>query len=228
VNEIRGSGDTAVLSQLLGEGDTFVDVGANHGAFSIVACQLVGSSGRVVAVEAQPRLAEAVRRSLAANAECAHEVHQFAVSDCEGEIDLLIPTRSSGRSGVFPAHSARHAHHSVRVPMHRFDEVVDWRCFGESTVLKLDVEGSELAFLKGARRMLESLFPTLFMEINPASMRAARTDLRALTDLLSEIGYRRYRELDGLDEPRALSDLRAEEARDVLFDRGPIRKLADR
>jgi FkbM family methyltransferase len=222
VNEVDGRGDSALLGSLLGEGDTFVDVGANHGGFSIVASHLVGPSGRVVAVEPQPRLAEAIRRSLAANGSCTHEVHEFAVSDRDGEIDLLIPTRSSGRAGAFQTHSGRRDHRTVRVAMRRFDEAVDWGSFGKGTVVKLDVEGSELSFLKGARRMLETLQPRLLMEVNAVSMQAAGTDLRTLTDLLGEIGYRHYLELDALVVPRPLSDLRAAGARSVLFVRAPL------
>ena len=71
VNELATQDtDTRVLSSLLSEGDTFLDVGANHGSFAIVASKLVGANGFVVAVEPQPRLAKALGKSLTANALC--------------------------------------------------------------------------------------------------------------------------------------------------------------
>lgn len=39
-------------------GDTFVDVGANLGMITLLACRLVGDSGRVLACEPNPRLAD--------------------------------------------------------------------------------------------------------------------------------------------------------------------------
>ncbi len=69
VNELASNDtDTRVLTKLLSEGDTFLDVGANHGSFAIVASKLVGANGFVLAVEPQPRLAKALERSLTANA----------------------------------------------------------------------------------------------------------------------------------------------------------------
>ena len=40
---------------------TFYDVGANVGVFSMVAARIVGSSGQVVAIEADPDVAERLR-----------------------------------------------------------------------------------------------------------------------------------------------------------------------
>src|SRR5271154_776919 len=46
-----------VLRHFLRPGDTFIDAGANHGTFSIVAARLVGTEGLVISIEPQPRLA---------------------------------------------------------------------------------------------------------------------------------------------------------------------------
>lgn len=46
-------------------GDTFVDVGAHHGLYSIHASKLVGSEGRVIVVEPNPPSPERLRANLA-------------------------------------------------------------------------------------------------------------------------------------------------------------------
>lgn len=59
--------------------------------------------------------------------------------------------------------------------MRRLDDVIDWRHLPGRTVIKLDVEGSELAALLGARKLIQAVAPPLMIEINPQAMQAAGT-----------------------------------------------------
>jgi len=60
-------GTTAWLLRHLRPGQHYVDGGAGYGFFSILAADLVGPEGRVVAYEANPRLAALCRQSVALN-----------------------------------------------------------------------------------------------------------------------------------------------------------------
>ena len=219
VNELSGADtDTKVLSQLLSEGDTFLDVGANHGSFAIVASKLVGTSGFVLAVEPQPRLAQALGKSLSANALCKFQILNLAVGDTDGEIELLVPLGTSGSAGIFPEHSATHQYNAIKVPLRRFDELVDWQNFTGKVLLKLDVEGSECAFLSGARQMIIARKPNLIIEIHPTSLKAAGETGDRLKQLLMELGYNRYVEIDdGDDRIFALEDLNTNIQRNVVM-----------
>ncbi len=79
-----------VLQHFLRPGDTFVDISANHGAFSNVASRLVGPEGLVVTVEPQPRKATLLRKLLA-NGPSRFEVHQIACGDHSDEVPFYIP-----------------------------------------------------------------------------------------------------------------------------------------
>ena len=81
---------TAYMLRSLLPGDTLVDVGANTGYFALLGAALVGSTGRVVAVEACPRTHERLLANLALNP--AHRpvvtaVHAAAAA-AEGELTL--------------------------------------------------------------------------------------------------------------------------------------------
>jgi len=218
VNELASEEtDTRVLSELLSEGDTFLDVGANHGSFAIVASKMVGEKGFVLAVEPQPRLAKALEKSLTANALCKFQIYNLAVGDTDGEIELLVPIGTSGSAGVFPEHSATHQHQTFKVPLKRFDELVDWQNFTGKVVLKLDVEGSECAFLSGARKMITTLKPTLIIEVHPTSLRAAGATGDQLKKLLQELGYKYYAEIADRDRIFALEDLNTNIQRNVVM-----------
>ena len=218
VNELAsGDTDTRVLSQLLSEGDTFLDIGANHGSFAIVASKMVGVNGFVLAVEPQPRLAKALEKSLTANALCKFQIHNLAVGDTDGEIELLVPIGTSGSAGVFPEHSATHQFNAIKVPIRRFDDLVDWQKFTGKVLLKLDVEGSECSFLSGASKMITFLKPTLIIEIHPTSLKAARATGDKLKQLLQELGYTSYVEMNDSDRTFALQDLNTDVQRNVVM-----------
>lgn len=218
VNELsEQDADTQVLTQLLGEGDTFLDVGANHGSFAIVASKLVGTTGMIVAVEPQPRLAKVIALSLKANALCKFEILNLAVGDRDGEIELLVPTGTSGSAGVFPEHSATHQHNVIKVPLRRFDELVDWSSFTGKVVLKLDVEGSECAFLLGASTMIRALHPHLIIEVHPNSLKAAGATGDRLKQLLQDLGYKHYAEIKNCDRIFPIENLDTNTQRNVVI-----------
>ena len=194
-----------VLRHFLQPGDTFIDVGANHGTFSIVASGLVGSKGLVIAIEPQPRLAGLLRRSLA-QSPARFEVHQIACGDRSEEVEFYIPFATSGSAGRFDGFSAMSRHRTITVAMHPMDDVVDWRRLPGRTFIKLDVEGSELAFLFGASKMIRAVAPILLIEMNPAAMRAADTSKTQLLNALIELDYNRFVTPQELERQRPLTE----------------------
>jgi FkbM family methyltransferase len=218
VNELtQPDAETQVLTKLLGEGDTLIDIGANHGSFSIVASKLVGKTGLVVAVEPQPRLAKAVKKSLAKNSLGHFQVYPVAVGNTEGEIELLLPKGTSGSAGIFPEHSATHDYEAVKVPIKRFADLAPWQNFPGKVVLKLDIEGSESAFLAGAKPMIMALKPPLIIEIHPGTLKASQTTGSALKTQLQELGYTQYAEMHQLDERSSLADLSMTTQRNMVL-----------
>ncbi|HEY3128368.1 MAG TPA: FkbM family methyltransferase, partial [Acidobacteriota bacterium] len=75
------------ISERLLAGDTFVDVGANIGYYSLLASKLVGESGRVVAVEALPQIFGILRDNLQAN--CAGNVRPVNIAAWDRKEDLI-------------------------------------------------------------------------------------------------------------------------------------------
>ncbi len=196
VSEVRpGHPVGDMLSELLEAGGSFLDVGANHGSFSLVAGRVVGAVGRVVAVEPNPRLAARVGRALELSNLCPFAVLEIACGDEDGEIDLFVPRSSSGSAGVFRSYSAAARHQQVRVRMQRFDQAFDWRSLPGKIVLKLDVEGSELAFLRGATAMIRERKPTIVIEFNPTSLAAAQVAAQDLIGCLKDLGYAEFASL---------------------------------
>jgi len=201
--ELTGLPD--VLRHFLRPGDTFIDVGANHGTFSTVAAGLVGREGLVVSIEPQPRLARLIRQSLE-HGSARFEVHQVACGDRSEEVAFYIPFATSGSAGLFGRFSAISHHRTITVAMRRMDDLIDWRRLPGRAFIKLDVEGSELAVLLGARQLLRAVTPAMLIEMNPAAMRAAGTSKTTLVKTLIDLGYDRFVTPPELGRQRPLTD----------------------
>jgi FkbM family methyltransferase len=209
--------EAAAVRSSLSEGDTFLDVGANHGSYSIIASKQVGKNGLVVAVEPQPQMAALVERSLAANAESPFQVHKFACSDRDGQADFYVPCSTSGSAGLFPKFSAAARHSKITAQLKRFDEAVDWEKFPGNILLKLDVEGSELAVLRGACDLIRARQPRVMIEINPKSSQAAGITVVETVRFLQDLGYSQFSELTSPPKPMPLRELNPALQRNVII-----------
>ena len=68
------------------EGDTIVDVGAGTGWETLLFSRTVGMSGRVISIEAHPRVFRCLSKMRAANRLENVTLVQAAVADQEGEV----------------------------------------------------------------------------------------------------------------------------------------------
>ena len=79
---------TNFVQQRLRVGDTFVDVGANLGYYSLLASKLVGALGHVVAIEASPAIAAHLTKNLHLNNATNVRVVNAAAADRAGTLAL--------------------------------------------------------------------------------------------------------------------------------------------
>lgn len=150
------------------------DVGAHIGYYTLLFSRLVGPEGRVVAFEPSPRNLPVLRWHVARNG-CANvQVEAVAVSDETGAARFAAGTGSgTGRL----AESG-----TVEVRTIRLDDYVD--AGGPMPdVLKIDVEGAELAVLRGAVGVLRDARPAILLSTHGADVH------RACIGLLREHGY---------------------------------------
>jgi FkbM family methyltransferase len=166
-----------VFRQILRPGDVVWEIGANIGAHSVPLAKLVGTSGGVFAFEPQrlafQTLCANVALSSLANVFC----QQVAVSDEMGSmrIPMLDPYRDQNFGGF---HAMGHSR-GEPTPVVALDQLVLPPC----RLLKADVEGMELHVLRGARRILQTLQPVLYVENNHNEV------VDPLIEFVDSIGY---------------------------------------
>ncbi len=173
--------ETRVVSRLLRPGMTFVDAGANAGWFTFLAASRVGPTGRVLAVEPDPVLAEKLRVAVRPHI----KVFGCALGRAAGTLTLSIPPPGNRSPTLAPVAGWE----SVAVPVRTLDELLDVERVGTVDLLKLDVEGAEAEILAGAARTLPHVRAVL-CEFNTYWLGQLGTSPEALWRTLLGAGFR--------------------------------------
>jgi FkbM family methyltransferase len=163
---------TRCLTALLRPGDTFVDVGAHIGFFSLIASSRVGPTGQVYAFEANCDRFEDLQSNATAYPWLV--CYSRAVWNKSGPIDFSNP-QQPGESGWGKVAAVRKEGHIVSVDAISLDEWHETAGFPAIRLIKIDAEGSEPFILEGMRRLISETRPFLIVELND--------------QLLSEAGY---------------------------------------
>ena len=193
IHEIRGENpEYRVMKSLLSDGATFVDVGANFGTFSLLASRIVGTSGKVIAVEPQERLAAMIEESLTLSDIQNCSVERVACGSASGERTLLVPADDSGRAGFFDGFSGRPGHAKQNVMVMTLDALIERHRGSPPALIKIDVEGSEMDVLDGAESTIRNFMPAILVELNPWSAEAAGRTTHEVMKRLASLGYRSF------------------------------------
>jgi FkbM family methyltransferase len=172
-----------VVLPLLRAGDLVVDVGANFGLWSVLAAR---RGCRVVAVEPVPPTRALLARNAARNGLVDQiEIAAVAVSDAPGQLEIAVPHGESGQASVSPDPADSLERHAVEATT--LDALL-----GERAVrfLKIDVEGHELAVLRGAERLLRGgQVEYVLLELSSAVLERGGRSSGELIDLLTGAGF---------------------------------------
>jgi FkbM family methyltransferase len=210
IDEARGRGwQDKLFRSVLAPGDTFLDVGANGGGMTALACRIVDTSGAVFAVEPQPHLAALVRQTLDLNG-LHGGVFETAAGDHEGVATLVVPTRRSGNATL----STGTAGDRIDVTVSRLDDLVP-KDNRDVKLMKMDVEGHELAALKGAEQLLGRCRPTILFELNLEALEAAGNSANELLSWLEERDYM-FAEVEDAGLPLKADDVQLQASRDLI------------
>ncbi len=166
----------------LGRGDVFYDIGANLGFFSMLGAHLAGiDEGRVYAFEAAPENAEAIRHNAGLNAIPNITVIAKAVSSHAGRGRLqVVDDQSWSKLEDYGEHP--NTEQVIDVELIAIDDLVRAGELPPPTLVKIDVEGAEIAVLEGMRETIASHRPAIVCELHDTH--------REFVELMSAVGYR--------------------------------------
>jgi FkbM family methyltransferase len=149
----------------LGPGGVFYDIGANLGFFALLGARFVGDTGVVYAFEAAPDNAEAIRVNAVLNDLANVEVIGKAVSDKPGVGQLqVVDDQSWSKLADYGEHP--NTEKVLEVELVSIDQLIADGTIRAPTVVKIDVEGAELAVLEGMRSTIDAYQPAIICELH--------------------------------------------------------------
>lgn len=135
-----------------------LDCGAYPGEFTLIASRLIGRKGKVLSLEPSKVNYHYVKDVLARNKYPGNvRVFDRAVSDFIGK-STLHEDRAMSKIPLL------HSLHHSKIICTTIDALVDgYRKENQSILIKMDIEGSELSALLGARRVIKAYHPDLMI-----------------------------------------------------------------
>jgi FkbM family methyltransferase len=177
----------------LSNGSVFVDVGAHIGYYSLKAAAVVGSAGRVVAVEPNPPTVRELDDNIrASGATAVISVQPVACSDAETTVDLYAAPRvNTGQASLSKANASQGGEvvADYRVRARPLDDIVRETGVSRVDVVKIDVEGAEMLVLKGSVATLARFHPVLMVELIDPQLRAMGSSKAEVVGWLLDHGY---------------------------------------
>jgi FkbM family methyltransferase len=180
--------ELALLARHLRPGATFIDIGANVGVYSFWAARLVGQGGRILAVEPDPEMRRRLEFNLQSNACTQVEVCPVALSDHQGEGELLVNPAQRGENTLARVEAAAAGGERVvqRVTLDTLVHLLVSRGVTSVDALKIDIEGHEPVVLG---HFFAHADPALWPRL--AITEFKRETAQAIEDQFVACGYRR-------------------------------------
>lgn len=169
---------TVALARTLRRGWHCLDVGANHGYYTLIMADAVGPEGRVLPVEPTPRLAELLRETLDINGFPEVTVVDKAASAADGErLQLVVPARRSLNARLSLV--AGPTDLAFEVETVTIDSLTrDW---SRVDLIKIDVEGAEEDVWQGMQSTIaRNRDLVVILELNVARYDDPRSFLQAI------------------------------------------------
>jgi FkbM family methyltransferase len=154
---------TEMVSMLVRPGDVCIDVGANFGWYTTLLRKLCGDSGAVHAFEPVPRIYDELVDNYRLMGSPANVfLHKVALGDAPGEIEVnLFTGLSTGHASM--SDRGRDDATPFKCEIVTLDRHLSENEIGDINFVKVDIEGAEILFLRGAGSLFEQKVPPIIL-----------------------------------------------------------------
>ncbi len=186
LEELYEKETTALFKKIIKPGMVIVDIGAHIGYFTRIFSRLTESTGKVYAFEADPENFALLKNNTKQPKNIA--IFQLAISNRAGLIDFFHSELKTGCHSTIPSPLRQT---KITVTASTLDELAQKENINRVDVIKMDIEGGEVAALSGMTNIL-SVNPNLQLvtEFNPECFLEANIDPLFFMRRLEESGFR--------------------------------------
>jgi FkbM family methyltransferase len=165
---LKFGGEKAYVYRLLKslrEGDIFYDVGSSVGLFSILSSKIL-KKGKIVSFEPDPDVFSCLRENIQINKLNNIITLPYVISDKKKAVKLYSKGSGNSSPSIKPVQGFKQF---IMVEGNTLDNVIEEERLSKPDVIKIDVEGSEMKVLSGAKRLFSSRQRPrdVFIEIHP-------------------------------------------------------------
>ena len=139
------------IREFLHPGMKVLDIGANIGYFVPIEAKIVGSSGKVYAIEPDPRNLDLLRKNIQLNNVSNVEIFDCAISDKTG-IEEFYLSKTSSHNSLLPISKTIG---KIRVKVYTVDDFLKENGINSVDAMRIDIEGAEGKAINGASLTLE-------------------------------------------------------------------------
>lgn len=150
----------------------FLDVGGNIGMYSVRIATSLDPRRRSLCFEPMPSNADRILDNARLNDVADRvDIHRIALSDTNGQAELVLRDdfvmgSKTGNASIAISSETDLAFRRITVAMKRFDDLLNGLPEGACRVAKVDIEGHEDYFLRGASGWLRRDRPVILLEVN--------------------------------------------------------------
>jgi FkbM family methyltransferase len=177
---------TKIAKEFVKKGMKVIDVGANIGYYTLLFAKLIGPTGRVWAFEPvteyRQRLIQHLERNGLSEQVC---LSPYGLSDREQELSVSIGECSATLHPVVFSKESR----TERIVVKRLDDVSDELGIKGADFVKVDVDGHEPFFLKGAKRFITQHMPVMVIEFSQLNLDRSNLNVIDQCRQLEDLGY---------------------------------------
>ena len=156
-----------ILEEIIPHNCIIIDAGANIGYVSKLLAGLAGPAGRVYSFEPIPETYAYLDYNIRTLKIDNVITYNLGLSNQTTELSMIIPKHENGLPNFYEAHISDQNNHeqALGVKVTSLDIIPE---FAELPIafMKIDVEGHEWPLIQGAKRIIESQHPVLFIEID--------------------------------------------------------------
>ena len=153
-----------IFVKIIKKGDIVYDIGANVGFYTLLAAELVGLNGKVYAFEPLPRNIFYLKKHIEMNKCNNVEIIEAAVSS-KSEKSFFIQ-----RENTFTGYLSKDIE-GIEIETISIDDLINKSSLPIPHIIKIDVEGAELEVLKGAKDLIATKKPTIFLSVHTKDIR---------------------------------------------------------
>jgi FkbM family methyltransferase len=199
-----------ILKKILRPNDAFLDIGANIGYFSLLAANN-SPTIKVISFEPVNDLFQKLNENISINNIKNIMSVNTAVGETNEEKELFISANDNLGMSSFQQ-PENYSGKKEKVKVVAIDDWFKTSGLNKIDLIKLDVEGSELATLKGMKEVLQNQRPALIVEVNPETLGMFGLKPVDIFDYLNQLNFDGYR----ISETGELENLRQDEINQTM------------